>query len=65
MTPTGTPDERVFALLDRAQIPFELKASAYDVVRAASDAGSAVLALQSLDLSPTLLGAISEILLAR
>ncbi len=65
VTPTGTPDERVFALLDRAQIPFELKASAYDAVRAASDAGSAVLALQSLDLSPTLLGAISEILLAR
>ena len=34
VTPTGTPDERVFALLDRAQIPFELKASAYDAVRA-------------------------------
>ena len=58
-------DERVFALLDRAQMGFELKAAAYDAVRAAPDAGRAVLALQALDLSPALLGALSEMLLAR
>ena len=38
--PTADADERVFALLDRAQIGFELKASAYDAVRGAADAGS-------------------------
>ena len=55
----------MFALLDRAQMGFELKAAVHDAVRAAPDAGAAVLALQALDLSPTLLGALSEILLAR
>ena len=65
VTPTVTPDERVFALLDRAQMAFELKASATTWSAGCSGAGSAVLALQGLDLSPTLLGAISEILLAR
>jgi alpha-glucosidase (family GH31 glycosyl hydrolase) len=58
-------EQRVFALLDRAQVPFELKASVYDAVRSAPDAGAAVLDLQALDLSPTLLGALSEMLLAR
>jgi alpha-glucosidase (family GH31 glycosyl hydrolase) len=57
--------QRVFALLDRAQIGFELKASVHDAVRSAPDAAAAVLDLQALDLSPTLLGALSEILLAR
>ncbi len=57
--------QRVFALLDRAQIGFELKASVHDAVRSAPGAGAAVLDLQALDLSPTLLGALSEILLAR
>ena len=47
----------MFALLDRAQIGFELKAAVYDAVRTAPDAGAAVLALQGLDLSPVLLGA--------
>jgi alpha-glucosidase (family GH31 glycosyl hydrolase) len=56
---------RVFALLDRAQLGFELKESAYDVVRESSSPGAAVLALQGLDLAPALLGALSEILLAR
>ena len=55
----------MFALLDRAQIGFELKAAVYDAVRTAPDAGAAVLALQGLDVSPVLLGAVSEILLAR
>jgi alpha-glucosidase (family GH31 glycosyl hydrolase) len=62
--PILTTDDRVFALLDRAQVGFELKAAAYDAVRTAPDAGAAVLALQGLDLSTALLGALSEILLA-
>jgi alpha-glucosidase (family GH31 glycosyl hydrolase) len=62
---TRTAEDRVFALLDRAQIGFELKAAVYDAVRTAPDAGAAVLALQGLDVSPVLLGALSEILLAR
>ncbi len=61
----GDVQQRVFALLDRAQIAFELKAAVHDAVRTAPDAGAAVLDLQALDLSPTLLGALSEILLAR
>jgi alpha-glucosidase (family GH31 glycosyl hydrolase) len=63
--PIVTTDDRVFAVLDRAQIGFELKAAAYDAVQSAPDAGAAVLALQGLDLSTPLLGALSEILLAR
>jgi hypothetical protein len=58
-------ERRVFDLLDRAQLGFELKASALDVVRSSPSPGAAVLALQALDLGPTLLGALSEILLAR
>jgi len=57
-------DARVFALLDRAQITYALKASVLDAV-SGSPAGEAVWALQALDLDPTLLGAVSEILLAR
>jgi alpha-glucosidase (family GH31 glycosyl hydrolase) len=60
-----TSEERVFALLDRAQMGFELKAAAYDAVRAAPDGGSAVLALQALDLPTGVLGAVSELLLSR
>jgi hypothetical protein len=63
--PSDDAVRRVFALLDRAQIGFELKASAYDVVRAGGGAAATVLALQGLDLSPELLGALSEIRLAR
>ena len=62
---TRTAEERVFALLDRAQMGFELKAAVHDAVRTAPDAGSAVLALQALDLPGSVLGAVSEILLAR
>ena len=57
-----TPAERAFALLDRAQIGFDLKARVHDLVRTNGPA-EAVLALQGLDLSPYLLGALSEILL--
>jgi alpha-glucosidase (family GH31 glycosyl hydrolase) len=63
--PADDVDRRVFELLDRTQMGFELKASALDVVRTSSSPGAAVLALQALDLEPTLLGALSEILLAR
>jgi alpha-glucosidase (family GH31 glycosyl hydrolase) len=72
--PDHDPVQRVFALLDRAQIGFELKAKVYDTVRSSLDRadrdgrdgpGAAVLALQALDLAPVLLGAISEVLLAR
>jgi hypothetical protein len=68
--PDGDPDNdmdrRVFELLDRTQMGFALKASALDVIRAAGDSpGAAVVALQALDLDPMLLGALTEILLAR
>ena len=54
----------VFPVLDRAQIGFELKGAAFDAVRSStSDAGAAV-ALQGLDLSTALLGALGELLLA-
>ena len=54
----------MFALLDRAQMRFELKAACYDAVRAAPTWRRRA-ALQALDLSPLLLGALSELLLAR
>jgi alpha-glucosidase (family GH31 glycosyl hydrolase) len=63
--PADDPQRRVFDLLDRAQMGFELKAAAYDVVREAATPGGAVLALQGLDVPPSLLGALSELLLAR
>jgi alpha-glucosidase (family GH31 glycosyl hydrolase) len=55
---------RVFAILDRAQLPFQLKADVLDVVRTSESPAHAALALQGLDLSTALLGAVSEILLA-
>jgi alpha-glucosidase (family GH31 glycosyl hydrolase) len=63
--PADDVERRVFELLDRTQMGFELKASALDVVRTSTSPGAAVLALQALDLEPTLLGGLSEILLAR
>jgi alpha-glucosidase (family GH31 glycosyl hydrolase) len=57
-----TPAERAFALLDRAQIGFDVKARVHDLVRT-NEPAEAVLSLQGLDLSPYLLGALSEILL--
>jgi alpha-glucosidase (family GH31 glycosyl hydrolase) len=57
-----TSAERAFALLDRAQMGFDLKARVHDLVRT-NEPAEAVLALQALDLSPYLLGALSEILL--
>jgi len=62
---TNEIDDRVFDLLDRAQLGYELKATAWRTIRDAANPGAAVLALQSLELSPVLLGALSELLLAR
>ncbi|KRE58844.1 glycoside hydrolase family 31 protein [Phycicoccus sp. Soil748] len=56
---------RVFDVLDRAQTGFELKAAAYDAVRASATPADALVALQALEVSPFLLGAVSELLLAR
>jgi hypothetical protein len=57
-------EDRLFALLDRAHIAFGVKGAIWDVV-CSEDAASAVLSLQSLDLSPALLGSVSELLLAQ
>jgi hypothetical protein len=54
----------VFAILDRAQMDFVLKAAVLDVVRDAVSPAHAALALQGLDLDEALLGAVSEVLLA-
>jgi alpha-glucosidase (family GH31 glycosyl hydrolase) len=56
---------RVFALLDMAQLGFDLKTSVDDVVRAAPSAASAFAQLQALDLDPELLSALSEVLVAQ
>jgi hypothetical protein len=58
-------DQRVFAVLDRARIGYDLKAAAYDVVRGSTSPAHALGSLQALDLAPALLSAISELLLAR
>ncbi len=58
-------EQRVFALLDRAQMDFQLKASIYSAVTTRASNGSAVLALQALDLSSMMLGALTEILLSQ
>jgi hypothetical protein len=58
-------DSRIFALLDLAQLGFDLKTSVYGVVRRSPSPASAVSQLQALDLDPELLSALSEILLAR
>jgi alpha-glucosidase (family GH31 glycosyl hydrolase) len=56
--------DRMFALLDRANIEFAVKGAIWDSVRR-QDAASAILSVQSLDLSPDLLSAVSEVLLAQ
>ena len=59
------PEAALFTLLDRAQVGFELKAAAFEAVRTSDSPSDAVVALQALDVSPALLGAISEVLFAR
>lgn len=58
-------DHHLFALLDRANITFAAKTAIYDLVRGAESAELAALALLALDLSPQLLSAVGEHLLAR
>lgn len=55
---------KVFRILDQAQIEFELKGEAFEVVQNSASAAEAVMALQALDVSPPLLGAVAELLLA-
>ena len=62
--PSDDVDDRLFALLDRAQMGYDLKAT-LPTIRGRDSPAATVLALQALDLSPALLGALSELLLAR
>ena len=57
-------EDHVFAILDRARMGLDLKATVLDVVRADGAAGRTVTALQALDLPPALLTALTEVLLA-
>ncbi len=57
--------DRVFTLLDRTRMGLDLKASVLATIESSADPGAAVLALQAFDLSPLLLSALSELLLAR
>ncbi len=63
--PSGDVDDRLFTLLDRAQMGYDLKATIFRTIHESDSPAAAVLALQGLDLSPVLLGALSELLLAR
>ena len=57
--------ERLFALLDRAHIANPVKNAIYDAVLAAPTPRDAALELIGMDLPPALLGAVTELLLAR
>jgi hypothetical protein len=57
--------ERLFALLDRAHIANPVKNAIYDAVLAAPTPADAALELVAMDLHPPLLGAVTELLLAR
>jgi alpha-glucosidase (family GH31 glycosyl hydrolase) len=63
--PADDVDDRLFALLDRARVGHDLKLSLLDTVRQSASPAAAVLSLQTFDLPPALLGALSELLLAR
>lgn len=58
------PDAAVFLLLGRAQMDLQLKEAAYEAVRTSESAADALVALQALEVSPWLLGAISELVFA-
>ena len=62
--PSYDVEERVFALLDRVQMSYDLKAEVLATIQRSTDPGAAVLALQALDISAALLSALSEVLLA-
>ena len=57
--------ERLFALLDRAHMGNPVKNRIYDAVTAAPTPADAALELIAMDLDPPLLGAVTELLLAR
>ncbi|RYP87116.1 glycoside hydrolase [Nocardioides guangzhouensis] len=57
-------EDQVFAILDRARTGLDLKATVLDVVRDDGAAARTVSTLQALDLPPTLLAALTEVLLA-
>lgn len=59
------PRKRIFELLDTTQIGYELKENIFNCICNASNPGSAICELQSMNLSQNLLGAISEILFAQ
>jgi hypothetical protein len=63
--PAVDADERLFAMLDAAQMSLDLKATIQDTVRAAASPAAALVSLQGLDLDATLLSAVSELLVAR
>jgi hypothetical protein len=58
-------EERLFALLDRAHVSNTTKNAIYDAVTAAPAPADAALELIGMDLGPALLGAVTELLLAR
>jgi alpha-glucosidase (family GH31 glycosyl hydrolase) len=64
-TPVEDLQPRLFALLDRAVVPFVLKNAIWDTVRGAESPSHAALTLIGMDMSPALLSAVSELLLAR
>ena len=48
--------DAVFRILDQAQMGFDLKRAAFDAVQASTSAADTVMALQALDVTPSLLG---------
>jgi hypothetical protein len=62
--PADDIPERIFALLDRAAVPFGLKNEIWRIVRD-DEPAQAALALLALDMRPQLLTAVGELLLAR
>ena len=65
MLEDADPVAAAFAILDRAQMGFELKGAAYEAIRTSATPASAIGTLQALEVSPALLGALTEVLLAR
>jgi hypothetical protein len=65
--PETTDDtvERLFELLDRAHVANPVKNAIFDAVNAAPAPADAALELIGMDLPPALLGAVTELLLAR
>jgi len=56
---------KIFQLLNRAQLEYELKENIYNIICEAENPGFAICELQAMNLSKNLLGALSEILFAQ